>query len=285
MSILFLIIILAITQSANALIIVKSSDYNKEILSHDVLVEYATLTTCPHCPTASLQLNDIYSSGDYDFYYVSLVYDQNENLTWGRLEELGATVVPDVFFDGNFQHVVGKQSDDQVYRNAIENCGMRDVFDVNINVEVSWLGNGMLKIIIDVQNNESIRFDGRLRVYVVEPDSRWSDSNGIPYRFGFLSFAFDRKLSLVKKDIKNLGETYTYTSIWIGGLYGFKDISIDNIMVIAAIFDEENDYVQQTAAAVPEYLEYGKQDNINNLINLIIERHPNLLFLLTNNLS
>ena len=66
--------------------------------THTVFVEYGTLTTCPPCVTASSQLYSIYNSGDFDFYFVSLVYDRGNVNVRGRLVELGVVGVPDVFF-------------------------------------------------------------------------------------------------------------------------------------------------------------------------------------------
>lgn len=217
--------------------------------THNVLAEYGTLSTCPHCPPASSQLYGIYTSGDYDFYYVSLVYDQNSK-TGKRLQELGISGVPDVYFDGKYTHVLGEQSDDQPYRNAITSCGVRNVADVDLEVNVIWKGNAVLEITVTVQNNEPEEYNGHLRAYIVESVSRWNDQQGNPYHFGFLDYAFDRNLALTNNELK-LDDTYEFTTTWRGWLHGFGDISKDNVMVIAAVFNKNTDYVDQTSAAVP----------------------------------
>ncbi len=226
--------------------------------THKVLAEYGSMSTCPHCPPASSQLYDIYTSGDYDFYYVSLVYDKNSK-TGKRLQELGISGVPDVYFDGKYTHVLGEQSNDQAYRNAITSCGARDVADIDLEVTVVWKGDAVLEITAVVQSNEIEEYNGHLRAYIVEPVSRWDDQRGNPYHFGFLDFAFDRSLSLKDNKAKPLGDTYEFTTTWRGLPHGFSDITKDNIMVIAAVFNKATDYVDQTTAAVPTQYENDGQ--------------------------
>jgi hypothetical protein len=43
---------------------------------------------------------------------------------------------------------------------------------------------------------DSIPYDGHLRIYIVEPDSRWNMEDGAPYHYGFIDFAFDDTISI-----------------------------------------------------------------------------------------
>jgi len=133
-----------------------------EDFTHAVIAEYATTTTCGYCPTASSQLYSIYNSGDYDFYYVSLVSDANYKI-YSRVQELGVTGVPDVYFDGGYRNELGAQPDEQPYRTAIVQCGERSVPDIDVDVNVEWKGGGTLKISVTVQNNEAEEYNGHLR--------------------------------------------------------------------------------------------------------------------------
>ena len=219
--------------------------------THTVIAEYVTTTSCGYCPTASGQLYSIYNSEDYEFYYVSLVTDMNSKI-YSRVAELGTTGVPDVHFDGGYRNLVGAQEDETPYRNAITACGERTVPDIDVDVSVEWKGGGTLKISVDVQNNEAEEYDGHLRVYIVEKESRWNDAQDNPYHFGALAIPIDKSLAVASQgQPKPLGDTYTFTKTWFGGLNGFGDITEDNIMVIAAVFDGETDQAVQTAAAEP----------------------------------
>lgn len=218
--------------------------------THTVLAEYATTTTCGYCPTASSQLYSIYTSEDYDFYYVSLVADANYKI-YNRVKELGVVGVPDVYFDGGYKNELGAKPDEQPYRNAIVQSGERGVPDIDIDVSVEWKGNSILKINVIVQNNEAEEYNGHLRVYIVEPESRWNDAASKPYHFGVLYIPIDKSLALPKAQIRPLADTYTFSKTWFGALYGFGDITQDNIMVIATVFDKNTDYAVQTASAEP----------------------------------
>jgi len=74
-------------------------------------------------------------------------------------------------------------------------------------------------------------YSGHLRIYVVEPSSRWDNFDRDPYHFGFLDFAFDDTLSL------RFQETFTDSITWDGS--NFNNLKEDNIMVMAAVFNQE----------------------------------------------
>jgi hypothetical protein len=76
-------------------------------------------------------------------------------------------------------------------------------------------------------------YGGTVRVFVVEPTSRWSDSEAKPYDFGFLSFAVQQEISVP------YGEKVDIQAIWNGNDFGFGDVTPDNIMVIAVIYNDD----------------------------------------------
>jgi hypothetical protein len=217
---------------------------DKDDFTHTVLGEYGTTTWCPHCPPVSGYLYTIYSSGDYDFYYVSLVCDKN-NKAHNRFSELGGTGYPTVWFDGGYRVLVGNYGSITPYINAINFCGARSVADLDLNVNVIWEGDAKINVSINIKNNESEEYEGHLRAYIVEPTSRWNDYSGNPYHFGFLDYAFNQDISIES------GGTFNASAAWNGSEHGYPDITEDNIMVISAVFDSDTHYVDQTAAAKP----------------------------------
>jgi hypothetical protein len=233
----------------------KQSSSSMQNFTHTVMTEYGTTTTCPYCVIASGQLYSIYNSDDLDFYYVSLVWDKGNANVRGRLNELGVTSIPDVYFDGGYKRLLGAQDDEQPYRNAISQCGERTVPDIDVDVGVEWKGGGTLKITVTVVNNEPEEYNGHLIVYVVEKISRWDDNSGKPYHFGVLDIPIDKNLTVLESqqqdNVRPLGDTYTFKKTWFGAIYGFSDITKDNTIVIASVFDPDSDYVIQTAAAEP----------------------------------
>jgi len=76
-------------------------------------------------------------------------------------------------------------------------------------------------------------YTGRVRLYMVEPVSKWDDYNGNPYHFGFLDFPLDSAITLPD------GSRYHRSYIWDASEAGYWAVTEDNIMVIAAIFNSE----------------------------------------------
>ena len=237
------------------------------------------MTTCPPCVTASGQLYSIYNSGDLDFHYATLVWDvANANIR-GRLTELEVVGVPDVFFDGGFKRIIGGQGSEAPYRSAITLSGEREVPDIDIALDVTWLGGGKLKIEATVTNNEVEEFNGRIRTYIVEKESRWDDYSGNPYHYAAIDIPIDKSLSVVNTEAMPLGESYTFSKTWRGSLHGFGDITQENTMVIVGVYDKVSDHVVQTAAADPT-VKIGSNRPINIMFYRILERFQVLEHLL-----
>ena len=114
--------------------------------THTVFVEYASTTWCHYCPTAASQLQELYSCGEYNFVYVSLVADKNPKAGL-RCGELGLTGYPTTFFDGGYRGIVGAQGNTTSYIETINECGARtDVHALDVDLHVRAHGDGGLCI-------------------------------------------------------------------------------------------------------------------------------------------
>ncbi|MFH1892179.1 MAG: hypothetical protein ABIK83_05785 [Candidatus Zixiibacteriota bacterium] len=84
-------------------------------------------------------------------------------------------------------------------------------------------------------SSSSTTYDGRLRLYIVEPSSRWrSEELDKPYyHYGFLSFAYNADFSISESS------TFDQTITWDASVAGWGDAQEDNIMVIAAVFNSD----------------------------------------------
>lgn len=81
-------------------------------------------------------------------------------------------------------------------------------------------------------NGEKVpNFTGTLRVYMVEPDSRYYDYNFYNYQNGFLDFAVNQSISIPYQD------SIVITKVWNGATAGFSDITEGNIGAVAAVFN------------------------------------------------
>ena len=57
---------------------VETGTRSRQEFTHTVFAEDMTGTWCPYCPSASETLKDIYNTGDYQFYFVCLIEDVND---------------------------------------------------------------------------------------------------------------------------------------------------------------------------------------------------------------
>ena len=81
--------------------------------------------------------------------------------------------------------------------------------------------------------NDSLSYNGMLRVFLVEPVSRYTDNWGDNYHMGFLDFAIEDPLEM------SYGcGSYSKTVVWDGPAHGFEGITEDNIMAIAVVYPE-----------------------------------------------
>ncbi len=232
-----------------------------QTFTHAVLAEELTGTWCQYCPAAAEQLNNVYTSGDYPFYFVALIEDEVQKADDRCSDDFNVGGYPTVHFDGGYESVVGAQYDEEDYRAAIESCGDRAVPDIDIEVTAYDTGPGVLEISVNITNNEDAEYTGHLRTYITEIVSRYINYDGDPYHFGFLDYAFD-------VDVVVGANSFWYNEVtWIGAdhqdLSGddFGDIDPANILVIASVFNDEPNpkiqpdifiayYTDETAATI-----------------------------------
>jgi len=192
-----------------------------------------------------------------------------------------------VFWDGNYRKNVGAgsvPSAKSAYISSINSCGNRIVEDIDIDLVVSWLGGTEMQIDVSVDNNEASTYGGRIRVYITEIVSSmgWYDTGGQLYTFPLLDYAFNEVISIPAGDswddsttwgwYDTGGQLYTFplldyafnevisipagdswddSTTWDGSANGFSSVTEDNIMIIAAVFNSNSNYVDETSAATP----------------------------------
>lgn len=232
--------------------------------THTVFVEDMSTTWCVYCPAVSEHLQSIYDSGDYPFYFVSLIYDVNENAE-SRKNDYNVNDPPTVQFDGGYRTEEGPESEETL-RQDIEDCGDRTVPSLTMDVEATYLGDAKLRVNVSITNNEASAYDGHLRIHITEIVSRYNDISNNPFPYALLDFAFDMDVDIAP------GSTDEQSTIWDGSQHDdghgndFGDIDPENIMIIAAVYNSEGHeqsyenpmftytayWVDQTAACVVE---------------------------------
>jgi glutaredoxin len=207
--------------------------------THTVFAEDATATWCGYCHYAREALDAVYTSHDYPFFYVCLVDDKDTHSA-SRVTEYNTYGFPTVFFDYGYNvQVGGYTGNENDYRVAIQQCGARSVADIDVGLNVQWLGDATMDISVSVKNNEAAPYAGKLRVYVTEVQSSmgWVDTSGHPYTFPFLDYAFNEPITMAT------GDTFEDSITWDGHNYNdgyghnFGNLQYGNVAVIAAVFN------------------------------------------------
>ena len=250
--------------------VTEQKNVSNQEYTHSVFVEACTQTWCPPCATAAAVMNEIYKSGEYDFHYVALVSDMNTAARI-RTNELNVKYIPDYVFDGNFTRYVGSGGLPGEYTNRLDLCGARQVANVSLDVSVKWLGLGTLKISVTVKSNDAEDYYGYIRTYIVEKESRWDTNSGDPYHQAVIGMPINRHLSLIKGGVQPLANSYTFEVTWPGALLGFGDIKKDNIEVVAAVYNSDTGFVDQSAASEPTSVSVNYKSF--NYVNLNIFRN------------
>jgi hypothetical protein len=224
--------------------------------THTVFVEEFTTTGCSHCPAVGEALNNIYVSGDYDFYFVAMITNMVDAASQ-RGGEYNIGFVPTTMLDGGYISEVGSSDDveteEQRYRTDIEECEAREVeHEIQIDIVGYDIGAPVIQGNISVTNLQTENYGGHLMVSIVEIVSRYSNYDGNPYHFGLLDFLIDMDISIPG------GEIYETSALWNGSEHqdsqsnDFGDIEPDNIMLIATVFNDQlHPQVQPSSPPIP----------------------------------
>ena len=210
--------------------------------THNVFAEDTTATWCSNCPTAAEALYNIYQSGDYPFYFVSLVDDKspigkerNRDYSFGIIK---IYAFPTVYFDGGDTNFIGRKSTvpltEAEYRTLIEQEGIRTPRQpITMESFVTWEGDAKITVIVNITNEGKLPYFGKIRSYVTEIESRWNDYSGDPYHFALLDYAVNKIVLLIPKKTKTI--TGNFDGAANHGNQTYPDITSDNIMVISTI--------------------------------------------------
>ena len=229
--VMFLLVILILAFLASS---IDYPEASTSTYTRSVLCEEGTATWCTPCVAAGDMLYSIYESGDYPFYYIAMVTDKQTDASSRLYDDYNMAGFPTFFFDGGYRVKFGSTSTDVSYREAIEACFERTGLpDLVVDMTVLGAGEGTFNITLEVKNNEDDVYHGYLRIYITEIVSRWDMKNGNPYHFAFLGYASDRDISVDARDL------FVETVLWNGTHEGYADVRGDNVMVMAAVFNDE----------------------------------------------
>jgi hypothetical protein len=199
---------------------------NEQNYSRFVFIELGTKIVCSECPKVSAILNDLYNSGDYPFYYVSLPLDNPKALA--RINDYNIWGYPTVYIDGGYTTLVGSNIQKSDFEKNITSAAERITPLIFISTTAHW--DNQTKIIfinVDVENHEASDYQGRLRVYITELIStKWQA--GTPMQFSFLDFLVNEDVQIPANDHLSINKTLSAS-----------DLDPENLMIFSVLFSVE----------------------------------------------
>jgi thiol-disulfide isomerase/thioredoxin len=215
------------------------ADKNDWDFSHNVFIEEGTATWCVNCPNIAAILHELYSSGNYRFYYVSLIGDKSSTANKRLTEGYNIVGYPTVFIDGGYKILVGGAVKKSDLEKSIRNAQSRDAPEIRVKVTAEYDNKtNELITIIYAENNETELYQGTLKVYLTEIISRWvnpfkaDDGQTKPYHFGFLDYIINKDISIAGKDNTTVTDKRKITD------FAVSDLNAEELMIIAAVFSK-----------------------------------------------
>jgi hypothetical protein len=199
---------------------------NTQNYSRFVFIELGTKIVCSECPKVSVILNDLYNSGDYPFYYVSLPQDNPKALA--RINDYNIWGYPTVYIDGGYTTLVSSSIQKSDFEKNITSAAERITPLIFINTTAHWDNQtNIISIHIKVENQEASDYQGRLRVYNTELIStKWQA--GTPIHFSFLDFLINEDIQISSNDHLSINKTLSAS-----------DLDPENLMIFSVLFSTE----------------------------------------------
>jgi len=263
LKILFItIVIFSLFSGASAIPMIQNdtSTYQNSSLetesSHTVFCEFAVNTNLTNSAETANILQNIYESGEYDFQYITYVSDQYTKASDWLGDKYNIRGFPTCFFDGGFEVLYDIPAIESNYENKIYIASYRNVHDLDVVLDTVWFEDccsKKLDIEINVINNENKPYNGIIRIYIVERNSRWTyqlgETNGT-YKYAFLDFALDERIYIPAG-----GNVSIAAPTWIN--FVVDDVDGGELVAIA-VLSNQNPYPGHSD---PPYNEYSFNSN------------------------
>lgn len=212
-----------------------NNNHGNQEFVHNVFIEEATATWCINCPDVAEILHELYEDDNTNFYYVSMVEDENTKAHQRLYDDYNILGLPTVFIDGGYEVILGANNEKSVFKDMITSAKNRKVPELYMNITPKWNDNNKeLTNTVTVENKDGTTYSGRLKVYIAEVNSRWSDYNGHPYNFAFLDYAINEDVEIKNEDI------VTFSSEWKASSSGFSDVYPENLWIVAVLFSSKS---------------------------------------------
>lgn len=194
-----------------------------------VFIEEATATDCRYCPKIGEIIEELYSTEQYEFYYVSLVKDQS-SIANTRLEnDYNWKANPTVYVDGGYRVLFGSSYESSDYIQALLESSQRQKANLSMKLSALYLNETQMAATqTTITNHQETTYTGELRLYLTEIISNWDDYDGNAYHYTLVDYITIEDISI------SAGENLTLNHTKIISSYDYQ-----NIQIIAVLFNSE----------------------------------------------
>jgi hypothetical protein len=214
----------------------------------------------------------LHKSGNYNFEYVALVADEVSNAYSYLDQTYNFAYYPTCFFDGGDEVLVGGYSTQSYYTNRLNNCGNREVANIDLTIELNYINNETLEIIVNLTNNHFVNTPPE------DPTEPEGDDEGLidmEYQFATTASDFDEHQLWYMWDWEsemtgwlgpyNSGEEVIAAHTWTD--IGIYDVSVK----VKDEYDEESAWssVATIHIAVPGDANGDEECNVADAIQVI----------------
>lgn len=210
--------------------------------THTVFCEFASNASCNNCPETAEILSQIYTSNDYDFEYITYVTNEHSLALDALVKHYNIAGYPTCFFDAGYEIAYNSAPDEFNFVKKIEAASNRPVNDLIIDLNITWFADCCNKYVdtkLTIYNNEDELYEGILKLYVTEINSRWNytfNGNNNSYHNAFIGFIVeDDKIYI------NPGSSITLTLPRWSALFP-EGLEPNNMMIVAVVCNNNNAY-------------------------------------------
>ena len=131
------------------------TNVQNEEFTHTIFCEIATATSCQYCPTMADEVMNVFKSGEYPFFFIEMVMDMSSQAN-ARMNDYNVLGIPAAFYDGGIKNIIGAGAGSSYHKEIIEECGKRDVHELNLTLSSEATGDNSVSITISITNNEEL---------------------------------------------------------------------------------------------------------------------------------
>ena len=181
---------------------IEKNEYKNTALISSVFCEFITNSyNIKGIETAKL-IQNIYTSNDYNFNYITILSDVNNIASDGLVGYYNIVGYPTCIFQGGYTTLYNENPDENIYNEEIVDSQNKYNYNIKIDLERTWFADccsAKAFFTITVTNNEASIYNGILKLYVSEIDSRYNytyDNTVESFNYVLIDIPIEQKITI-----------------------------------------------------------------------------------------